>query len=94
MTAKEHRPETNWHKELDDLTALAKTPEEQEATQAFATAIGPYLDDPTLLRTLLGKIQNTIPSDALAIVVGQRTFASLDEVKEKVSDDVEVITLK
>jgi hypothetical protein len=94
VTAEQRENEVDWHKELDDLMESAKTPEDREATQAFAAAIRPYLDDPSMLRTLLGKIQRNIPSDALAIVVGQRTFESLDEVKEKVSDDVEVITLK
>jgi len=83
----------DWTRELDDLVAMAKTEQDREATQAFAKAIGPYLDDPSLLRTLLGKIQAPIPNDAVAVVVGQKTFASLDEVKAKVSDEVNVITL-
>jgi hypothetical protein len=80
----------HWRKELEDLVASAKTPEDRKATEAFAQAIGPYLDDPSLLRTLLGKIQAPIPSDAVAIVVAQRSFASLDEVKKRVSDEVNV----
>jgi hypothetical protein len=90
--AEEHGS-VNWSKELEDLIAAAKSPEDREATEAFAKAIGPYMHDPSLLRTLLGKIQAPIPSDAVAVVVGQKTFASLDEVKEKVSDEVNVITL-
>jgi hypothetical protein len=83
----------DWRAELDDLVAMAKSPDDEKATRAFAEAIGPYLDDPSLLRTLLGKIQAPIPNDAVAVVVGQKTFASLDEVRAKVSDDVNVITL-
>lgn len=83
----------DWQKELGDLVAIAKTPEDRAATEAFAKAIGPYLDRPELLRTLLGKIQAPIPDDAVSIVVAQRQFASLDEVKQKVSDQVNVITL-
>ena len=40
----------SWQKELANLVALAKTPEEQEAMNAFASALGPYLDKPELLQ--------------------------------------------
>ena len=92
MAARE-KQRVDWTRELGDLVDMAKTEEDREATKAFAKAIGPYLDDPSLLRTLLGKIQAPIPNDAVAIVVAQRTFASLDEIKAKVSDEVNVITL-
>jgi hypothetical protein len=85
--------EIDWNRELEDLVGSAKTAEDRQATEAFAKAIAPYLDNPSLLRTLLGKIQAPIPSDAVAVVVAQRVFASLDEVREKVSDEVNVITL-
>lgn len=94
MPGKQRERAVNWRKELEDLIATAKTSEDRKATEAFAKAIGPYLDDPSLLRTLLGKIQAPIPSDAFAVVVGQRTFESLDEVRRMVSDEVNVISLK
>jgi hypothetical protein len=93
MESERYEKAVSWRKELDDLIEMAKTPEDRTATEAFAKAIGPYLDDPSLLRTLLGKIQAPIPSDAVAVVVGQHTFKSLDEVKAKVSEDVNVISL-
>ena len=92
MEDKESRA-VNWRKELDDLVEMADSAEDKRATEAFAKAIGPYLDDPSLLRTLLGKIQAPIPSDSVAVVVAQREFRSLSDVKDRVSDDVNVIAL-
>ncbi len=85
--------EVNWKSELKDLMATAKTPDEKAATEAFAKAIGPYLDRPDLLRTLLGKIQAAIPSEALSIVVAQRQFGSLEELKSKLPRSVDVVSL-
>jgi len=84
----------DWNGELRELVASSETSADRKAAEAFAKAIGPYLDDPTLLRTLLGKIQATIPSDAVGVVVGQRTFASIDEVTSRLSGEVDVITLE
>lgn len=82
----------DWGKELQTLVASAKSPEERKAAFAFAQAINPYLENPELLRTLLGKIMQS-PTKAIAIVAEQRSFSSLDEVKSKVGANVSVIPL-
>ncbi len=82
----------NWRKELDDLVAAAATDDDREATEAFAMAIGPYLDDPSLLKTLLGKIQRRA-AESVTVVAAQHEFESLDQIQEKVGDDVNVIEL-
>ena len=82
----------DWGKELQTLVSLAKSPDERKAAFAFAQAINPYLDNPELLRTLLGKIMMS-PNKAIAIVAEQKTFDSLEEVKKRVGSNVSVIPL-
>lgn len=64
--------EVNWTKELKDLIETSSTPEEKQASEAFASALTPYLKDPTMLRTLLGKIQRS--PDSVEIVSETRTL--------------------
>jgi hypothetical protein len=66
--------EVNWTKELKDLIETSSTPEEKQASEAFASALTPYLKDPTMLRTLLGKIQRYISPDSVEIVSETRTL--------------------
>ncbi|TOQ81089.1 hypothetical protein CGG88_12025 [Vibrio parahaemolyticus] len=82
----------DWGNELQSLVAQAKTPEERQAAFAFAKAINPYLENPEMLKTLLGKIMQS-PSEIVGVVAKQRTFSSLDEVKSAVGDSVNVIPL-
>ena len=82
----------NWNKELQDLVSLAKTDEEKKSAFAFAAAISPYLDDPTMLRTLLGKIMQS-PTTNVAIVAAEKEFASLEDVQKRVGDSVSVVRL-
>lgn len=82
----------DWGKELQNLVAAAQTPEDRKAAFAFAQALNPYLDDPAMLRTLLGKIMQS-PTKAIAIVATEREFKSLDEVKQKVGSAVNVVAL-
>jgi hypothetical protein len=83
----------SWRTELANLVALAKTPEEQEAVNAFASALGPYLDKPELLRTLLGKIQRYMPAGAVNIIAEQGEFKDLDAVRAKLPGNVNVVVL-
>lgn len=83
----------SWQQELDNLVATAKTPDEQAAMKAFASALGPYLDKPELLRTLLGKIQRYMPVGAVNIITAQGEFESLDALRAKMPNDVNVVTL-
>lgn len=85
--------EVNWKNELKDLVAAAKTPEDKVATEAFAKAIGPYLDNPQLLRTLISKIAQAPERDEVAIVVAQKQFTSLEELKTKLPQNVNVVGL-
>lgn len=62
----------NWKRELQDLVESAKSPEDRAATEAFAKAIGPYLANPELLRTLLGKIQAHAEIKSLKIIAENR----------------------
>lgn len=80
----------DWSEELRNLVASAKTQEEKKSAFAFAHAIGPYLDNPTMLRTLLGKIMQS-PTETVAIVAGQKDFTSLDEIQGKVGSSVNVV---
>jgi hypothetical protein len=70
-----------WAKELEDLVATAKSPGELEALKAFQAALGPYLQRPELLRTLLGKIKQG-QDEALGVLVGKGEFNSLDDVEK------------
>jgi hypothetical protein len=80
---------TDWAKELRDLVATAKTPEEENALKAFQASIGPYLEDPKLLRTLLSKIAQE-PMPNLHLVLGEREFASIDDLQAAVAAGVKV----
>lgn len=80
----------DWATELQNLVSSAQTPDEKKAAFAFANAIGPYLDNPTMLATLLGKIMQS-PTETVAIVAGQKEFASLDEIQSKVGPAVNVV---
>ena len=80
----------DWSAELQNLVASAQTEEDKKSASAFAQAIGPYLDDPTMLATLLGKIMQS-PTETVAIVAGQKDFASLDEIQNKVGPSVNVV---
>lgn len=82
----------DWSQELQTLVSLAKTSEERKAAFAFAQAINPYLEKPELLRTLLGKIMQS-PTEAIAIIAEKKTFDSLQEVKNRVGDNVCVVPL-
>lgn len=61
----------NWKKELQDLVASVDD-KDRSAVEAFSKAIGPYLDNPDLLRTLLGKIQRYSPLQSVQIVTEAR----------------------
>jgi hypothetical protein len=82
----------DWGKELQTLVASAKTPADRKAAFAFAEAINPYLEKPELLKTLLGKIMQSATT-AIAVVAAKKNFKSLDEVRQKVGDGVNVIPL-
>jgi hypothetical protein len=80
----------DWSSELQNLVASAKTPEERKSAIAFAHAIGPHLENPSMLTTLLGKI-NRSPTGTVAFVAGQKDFASLAEIQNKVGPGVNVV---
>ena len=82
----------DWGKELQTLVATAKTPAERKAAFAFAQAINPYLEKPELLKTLLGKIMQS-PTNAIAIVAGEKNFKSLEEIQKRVGKAVNVVLL-
>lgn len=81
----------DWGSELQELVAQAK-PEDRKAAFAFAQALHPYLDDPTLLRTLLGKIMQS-PSDVVGVIAKEKKFESLEEIESKLGSKVKVIPL-
>ncbi len=90
---------TDWKQELAELQKTAKTPEEAAANKAFAAAIGPYLDNPELLRTLLGKIQRYLAADEVSIVgpdfsAPGFSAQSVDDLKRKLPSDVEVVRIE
>lgn len=82
----------DWSDELQTLVGQAKSPEEKRAAFAFASAINPYLENPALLKTLLGKIMQS-PSSMVAVVAAKRDFEDLDEVRKSVGKSVSVIPL-
>lgn len=82
-----------WRKELQDLVGTAKTPQEKVALGAFQKALGPYLENPELLRTLLSKIQATIGPDEVGVVVAQGEFRSLADLEKKLPRDIKVVKL-
>jgi hypothetical protein len=59
----------NWQKELQDLVESSRSKEDRVATEAFAKAIGPYFENPAMLRTLLGKIKAEIDVQPVKIMV-------------------------
>ncbi len=82
----------DWSKELQTLVAQADSAEEKRAAFAFANAINPYLENPALLKTLLGKIMQS-PSDMVAVVAAKRDFDDFDAVRKSVGKSVSVIPL-
>lgn len=80
----------DWSTELQNLVASAKTPEERKSAIAFAHAIAPHLDNPSMLTTLLGKIMQSA-TGTVAFVAGQKDFASLEEIQKKVGPHVNVV---
>jgi hypothetical protein len=80
----------DWSSELQNLVASAKTPDETKSAIAFAHAIGPHLENPSMLTTLLGKIMQS-PTGTVAFVAGQKDFASLAEIQNKVGPNVNVV---
>ena len=80
----------DWSSELQNLVASAKTPEERKSAIAFAHAIAPHLDNPSMLTTLLGKIMQQA-TGTVAFVAGQKDFASLAELQNKVGPNVNVV---
>ncbi len=80
----------NWAKELDMLLDTAKTSNDKLAIQAFQKAIGPYLESPELLRTLLGKIQRDIES--VAVLVSEKDFDSQEALQKALPEGVKVVS--
>jgi hypothetical protein len=61
----------NWKSELQELVASSDA-KDRGAVEAFSKAIGPYLDNPELLRTLLGKIQRYAEIQSVQVVTESR----------------------
>ena len=79
----------SWKSELENMVASATNVDDKIAYQAFQKAIGPYLDNPKLLRTLLGKIAQT--PEAVAMVVSKGEFSSLTALKDQLPEDVKLV---
>lgn len=84
--------QVDWSEELQTLVASAKTPEDRKAAFAFAQAINPYLENPELMRTLLGKIMMS-PTEHIAVVASEERFSSIDDLRSKVGKSVSVVAL-
>lgn len=82
----------DWSRELQTLVAQADSAEDKRAAFAFANAINPYLENPALLKTLLGKIMQS-PTEMVAVVAAKRDFDDLDAVRKSVGKSVSVIPL-
>lgn len=80
--------QVSWQEELDNLVSSAKTDEEKAAMVAFAKAIGPYLDKPDMLRTLIGKI--AAPIEEIAVLVSDKEFASMQELEDALPEGVRI----
>ena len=85
--------EISWAKELEDLVATAKTASDKVAVEAFAKAIKPHLDNPVLLRTLLGKITRDQPLETVGIVTADQNFPNIDALRAHVPTNVNVVEL-
>jgi hypothetical protein len=83
----------SWSRELADLVATARTEKEKAAVKAFAKAMRPYLSNPAMLRTLLGKIQASIPEGDVGVVVTRGEFKSLNDVKKALPKGVKMVKL-
>ena len=83
--------QVSWKNELEDLVATAKTDEERAALNAFQKSLGPYLDNPNLLRTLLGKIASFVGE--IGIVPSQDQFKDIEDLKKALPGGVNVIKL-
>lgn len=80
----------SWKNELATLVAEAKSSEESAALSAFQKALTPYLDEPSSLRTLLGKIQSVLLSRNEENAV-RGEYASLEELQSTLSENVKAI---
>jgi len=85
--------DVSWDKELEDLVATATTAADKVAVEAFAKAIKPHLDNPVLLRTLLGKITRNPVLANVGIVVADHNFPDLDALRGQMPANVNVVEL-
>lgn len=79
---------TSWADEIAALAAGAPA-HEKEAIRCFQAAMRPYLEDPTRLRTLLGKIAapGTDQVARLALIARDRKFATVEEIQSLIDDE-------
>jgi hypothetical protein len=82
--------EVDWKGELERLVATASNEKDKQALESFQAAIGPYFDNPELLRTLLGKIAQSGGGGGVAVVVGKEEYKSIDELKSSLPPGVDV----
>lgn len=87
------KTKSKWKAELADLVATAQTAKEKAAMVAFQKALGPYLDNPELLRTVLSKIQRRMTNPEIQMIVNQGEFKSMAEVKKRLPKGVRVVKL-
>lgn len=79
-----------WAAELSDITATA-TREEQEAMEAFQTALAPYLEMPERLRTLLSKICAPAVGPEVAEAMKTTDFKTVGDLQAFFGGDVTLV---
>lgn len=86
---------TSWAAEITAL-ATAAPAHEKEAIRCFQAAMRPYLEDPSRLRTLLGKIAapGTDQVARLALIARARNFVSVEEIQNLVDNESVQISLE
>lgn len=79
----------SWQSELATMVATASE-SEKLALEAFAKAMTPYFDDPTMLRAILGKIQAPVLPTGIQESLDAGSFSSVDEIINLLPSDVRV----
>ncbi|HVI57117.1 MAG TPA: hypothetical protein VM621_18900 [Luteibacter sp.] len=85
--------DVNWKGELDKMVDAATNAEDKSSLEAFRAALGPYLENPDMLRTLLGKIAQSGGGGGVAVMVGQNEYKSIEELKKTLPAGIDVFEL-
>ncbi|WP_422491423.1 hypothetical protein [Endozoicomonas sp. ALE010] len=82
------KTENSFNRYIEDVNLLIENSEdsaEQAALRSFRNAVEPLLNNPSEIKSFLGKIQRHI------LTVAKEEFTSIEEIQEVVPENIKVI---